>query len=118
MLAAEAVIEAVQAGDQETVGLLPTTYEEKMKASSVWKELHAVRNVKPAFARYGLFGGMAYTGMFYVMGRGKEPWTLSHDHTDHQSLENKDKYTPIEYPKPDNEITFDLLSSVALTGIY
>merc|ERR1712088_465406 len=36
--------------------------------------------------------------------------------TDHQSIEDKSKHTPIEYPKPDGEVTFDLLSSVALTG--
>ena len=47
---------------------------------------------------------------------GKEPWTFDHKHTDHQSIEDKSKHTPIEYPKPDNEVTFDLLSSVALTG--
>ena len=47
---------------------------------------------------------------------GKEPWTFDHKHTDHQSIEDKSKHTPIEYPKPDGEVTFDLLSSVALTG--
>jgi len=116
MLAAEAIVEAVQAGDQETAGLMPTNYEEKVKNSSIWKELHMSRNVKPAFHNYGLFGGMAYTGLFYILGRGKEPWTFKHGHTDNQCLEDKSKYQPIEYPKPDGELTFDLLSSVALTG--
>jgi len=116
MLAAEAIVEAVQAGEQETAGLMPTTYEEKVKNSSIWKELHMSRNVKPAFHKYGLYGGMAYTGLFYIMGRGKEPWTLKHGHTDNQCLEDKSKFQPIEYPKPDGELTFDLLSSVALTG--
>ena len=60
--------------------------------------------------------GMAYTGLFYIMGRGKEPWTLKHGHTDNRCLEDKSKFQPIEYPKPDGELTFDLLSSVALTG--
>ena len=45
-----------------------------------------------------------------------EPWTLKHGHTDNECLESKDKYKPIEYPKPDGQLTFDLLSSVALTG--
>ena len=64
MLAAEAIFDAIQAGDSETEGIYPQAYEEKLKNSSIWKELHAVRNVKPAFARYGLYGGMAYTGTF------------------------------------------------------
>ena len=44
----------------------PVSYEEQLKNSSVWKELRAVRNIKPAFHNYGLFGGMAYTGMISV----------------------------------------------------
>jgi len=116
MLAAESIFESIQADNSQTAGILPSSYEENMKNSSVWKELHSVRNVKPAFAKYGLFGGMLYTGVFYVGLRGKEPWTFKHDHIDAESLEAKEKFKPIEYPRPDGEVTFDLLSSVALTG--
>lgn len=35
---------------------------------------------------------------------------------DHKRLKPAAESTPIEYPKPDNEVSFDLLSSVALTG--
>lgn len=35
---------------------------------------------------------------------------------DYKSLKSASECTPIEYPQPDNEISFDLLSSVALTG--
>ena len=59
---------------------------------------------------------MLYTGVFYVGLRGKEPWTFKHDNIDAESLEAKEKFKPIEYPRPDGEVTFDLLSSVALTG--
>ena len=48
------------------LGLHPVSYEENLKNSYVWKELKAVRNIKPAFHNYGLFGGMAYTGKFFV----------------------------------------------------
>jgi len=117
MLAAEAIFDAIaDEENQDTEGLMLHNYEEKLENSSVYKELHATRNVKPAFARHGLFGGMAYTGLFYVLGRGKEPWTFQHGHSDNQSLDEKTKHAPIEYPKPDGEVTFDLLSSVALTG--
>ena len=43
-------------------------------------------------------------GLFNVGLRGMEPWTFSHGHTDNEAL------------KPDGKLTFDLLSSVALTG--
>ena len=45
-----------------SLGLNPTSYEENLKNSYVYKELKAVRNIKPAFHNYGLLGGMAYTG--------------------------------------------------------
>lgn len=35
---------------------------------------------------------------------------------DNQRLKPAKESTPIEYPKPDGKISFDLLSSVALTG--
>ena len=73
MLAAESIFDAIaDEENQITEGLMLHNYEQKIKDSSIHKELHAVRNVKPAFAQYGLFGGMAYTGLFYVLGRGKQ----------------------------------------------
>ena len=35
---------------------------------------------------------------------------------DNECIKPAANFTPIEYPKPDNKLTFDLLSSVALTG--
>ena len=38
-----------------------------------------MRNIRPSFHNYlGLYGGMVYTGIFYWILRGKEPWTLKH----------------------------------------
>lgn len=35
---------------------------------------------------------------------------------DHKRLKPASECTPIEYPKPDGKLSFDLLASVALTG--
>lgn len=60
-------------------GLHVPEYAENLKKSWVWKELHAVRNIRPSFHNFlGLYGGMVYTGIFYWILRGKEPWTLHH----------------------------------------
>lgn len=60
-------------------GLHVSEYEENLKKSWIWKELYAVRNIRPSFHNYfGLYGGMVYTGIFYWILRGKEPWTLKH----------------------------------------
>ena len=76
-----------------------------------------MRNIRPSFhTPLGLYGTMAYTGLFYYILRGKEPWTLRSSKPDYASLKPAKECTPIEYPKPDNEISFDLLSSVALSG--
>jgi len=116
MLAAESVFAKITAGDSETEGVEPADYETNLKNSWVWSELKSVRNIKPAFHKFGLWGGIAYTGAFYAIGRGLEPWTLKHGGTDNQSLKPASECKEIEYPKPDGKLTFDLLSSVALTG--
>ncbi|XP_049898431.1 electron transfer flavoprotein-ubiquinone oxidoreductase, mitochondrial [Epinephelus moara] len=119
MLAAEAIFPKVTAEEpeSETAGLHVPEYAENLKSSWVWKELHSVRNIRPSFHNYfGLYGGMVYTGIFYWIFRGKEPWTLKHCGLDAHQLKPAKDCTPIEYPKPDGKISFDLLSSVALSG--
>ncbi|KAF3838754.1 hypothetical protein F7725_010522 [Dissostichus mawsoni] len=81
MLAAEAIFPKITAEnpESETLGLHVPEYAENLKNSWVWKELYAVRNIRPSFHNYfGLYGGMVYTGVFYWICRGKEPWTLKH----------------------------------------
>lgn len=76
-----------------------------------------MRNFKPAFnTGLGLYGMLAYGGVSQLLFRGREPWTLSHKQPDHAKLLPASQCQEIEYPKPDGKITFDLLSSVALTG--
>uniref|UniRef100_A0A8C6KBJ1 Electron transfer flavoprotein-ubiquinone oxidoreductase n=1 Tax=Nothobranchius furzeri TaxID=105023 RepID=A0A8C6KBJ1_NOTFU len=119
ILAAEALFPKVTAEnlDSETAGLHVPEYSDNLKTSSVWKELRSVRNIRPSFHNpLGLYGGMVYTGIFYWILRGKEPWTLKHCGIDANQLKPAKDCTPIEYPKPDGKISFDLLSSVALSG--
>ena len=116
MLAAEAVYAKIEAADSETEGVEPAEYETNLKSSWVWSELKSVRNVKPAFHKYGMWGGIAYTGTFYALGRGMEPWTFQHEGADNKALKPAANCKEIDYPKPDGKLTFDLLSSVALTG--
>ena len=98
-------------------GLILESYEPRLKDSWVWKELYQVRNVRPAFnTRLGYLWGISYTGVFSWLLRGKEPWTLRHHKPDHSCLNKAVDSKKIEYPKPDGKISFDLLSSVALTG--
>ncbi len=46
----------------------------------------------------------------------KLPFTLKHKHADHETLKLASEMPKIDYPKPDNIITFDKTSSVYLTG--
>ncbi|PNF21740.1 Electron transfer flavoprotein-ubiquinone oxidoreductase, mitochondrial [Cryptotermes secundus] len=118
MLAAESAFEALtdENSKSETLGLEPKSYEDKIRNSWVWSELKSIRNVRPSFHNpFGLYGGLLYSGITMLI-RGKEPWTLSHGDPDHKRLKPASECKPIEYPKPDGVISFDLLTSVALTG--
>ncbi len=91
-----------------------TAYPEKLKKTWLWKELHSVRNIRPAF-KWGLWGGMAYGAVDTFLFRGKAPWTMRH-HNDYDQLLDKNKAPRIDYPKPDGVLTFDRLSSVFLSS--
>ncbi len=112
MLAAEAVADALADGRPAE----PASFTRKVRQSWLWGELRDVRNVRPAFARFGQLGGFAYSAVDTVLLRGRAPWTLKHPHADHEVLHTAAASTPIAYPKPDNTLTFDKLSSVFLSN--
>ncbi len=113
MLAAEAAFEALVNGDQGGNEL--EGYATSFRKSWVYEELHEARNVRPSF-KLGLFGGTLMTGIDQVLFNGRAPWTLSHGHRDHETLMPANQMPMIEYPKPDNEITFDRLTNVSFSA--
>jgi electron-transferring-flavoprotein dehydrogenase len=112
MLAAEAVTEALAAGRAAE----PAGYADKLKASWLSDELHRVRNIRPGFAKWGLWGGLLNAAVDTYIFRGRAPWTLRHPHPDNETLMAADAAPRIEYPKPDGKLTFDRLSSVFISN--
>ncbi|MGB0817072.1 MAG: electron transfer flavoprotein-ubiquinone oxidoreductase [Candidatus Puniceispirillaceae bacterium] len=111
MLAAEAVFEVLTSANPAAE---PASYAEKIEASWLWAELYKVRNIRPAFAK-GLWLGMGYAALDTYLLRGKAPWTFHH-HADHTNLKPASDAPVIDYPKPDNIVSFDRNSSVYLSG--
>ena len=109
MIAAETIIENLKENKDLSI------YEDKFKKSWVYEVLHRARNVKPSFS-WGLIFGIIFTGIDQILFRGKLPLTLKHKHADHETLRSASETKKIDYPKPDNVITFDKTSSVYLTG--
>ncbi|MDE2240290.1 MAG: electron transfer flavoprotein-ubiquinone oxidoreductase, partial [Rhodospirillales bacterium] len=111
MVAAEAIAEAFAGDKPDTL----SAYPQKLQESWVWPELHAVRNIRPGFAKFGFYGGLVNAALETYVFKGKAPWTL-HNHADNTTLKKAKDATPIEYPKPDGKLTFDRLSSVFLSN--
>jgi electron-transferring-flavoprotein dehydrogenase len=116
MLAAESVFEALGAQRQHDE---LKSYPDAFRRSWVYADLYKVRNVKPGF-KWGLWGGMAHGGIHMWLndlGLGRlVPWTLRHARPDHATLKPAAQMPRIDYPKPDNVLTFDRLSSVYLSN--
>ena len=117
MVAAEAIFEELQQKGDDVQTIDPANYDKNVRDTYVVKELKATRNIRPSFnTSLGYIGGLIYSGLFYVFGRGIEPWTLGHGKKDNEKLIPVKDATEIDYPKPDGKLTFDLLTSVSLTG--
>jgi electron-transferring-flavoprotein dehydrogenase len=112
MLAADAAFEAL--ADTTATPVL-SGFTAAFRESWAYKELVRARNFRPAF-KFGLMMGTLLAGLDQVVLRGRAPWTLKHGHTDHEALEPKSKHQPIDYPKPDGEVSFDKLSSVFISN--
>lgn len=83
------------------------------KKSWIWHELKLARNIRPAFT-WGLTCGLLYAAIDTYLFRGRAPWTFKHQ-ADHLQLKKANLFQPNLPFKPDNKITFDLMSSVYLT---
>ncbi|MFN2645117.1 MAG: electron transfer flavoprotein-ubiquinone oxidoreductase [Burkholderiales bacterium] len=112
MLAAEAACEALQSG---RAGDELSAYPAAFKASWLYDELYRARNFKPWMSK-GLYTGTLMVGIDQIVFRGRAPWTLHHEHADHETLKRKGEVQPIVYPKPDGTLTFDRLSSVFISN--
>lgn len=111
LLAAKAIDHAL------TGNLLEATiYMPLFRQSSLYDELWRARNIRPSF-RWGLWPALIYSAIDTYCFRGRAPWTLHHQHADHQRLRLAAKSHPIKYPSPDNQLTFDRTSSVYLANI-
>ena len=112
MLAAEAAFAALGEGRQhDELAAYPAAFEQ----SWLKEELHVARNFKPWMSK-GLYIGTIMTGIDQLIFRGKAPWTLHHQHADHECLKPASQFKPIVYPKPDGKLTFDRLSSVFISN--
>jgi electron-transferring-flavoprotein dehydrogenase len=116
MLAAEAIVDALAT---EQYAPLLVAYPEKVRTSWLWRDLYAVRNIKPALSAWGNVWGMLYGGIdMWAHSLGLTlPWTLKHKHADHETLIPAQQATPINYSAPDGKVTFDRLSSIYLSNI-
>jgi electron-transferring-flavoprotein dehydrogenase len=113
MLAAESVHKALSSADAAAE---LSDYEESVKTSWVYKELHKGRNFGPALAKLGVFWGAAFTFIDQNIFFGKLPFTWRNTVPDHESIANAADAPVIEYPRPDGVISFDRLSSVFLSS--
>ena len=115
-------VEEVDENSDLSVGdhILLTSYPSLMRSSWIYDELYLARNIRPAFAQFGFLLGMIYSAIDAFVFGGKAPYTLQlhkhHQEGDHKALLHKSKVQKIVYEKPDNEITFDILTSLYRSG--
>jgi len=109
MIAAQSIFENIDKNDEIL------EYESSIKKSWLWTELYKVRNIRPSF-KWGFWKAIFYSAIDTYIFRGNAPWTIDHHGTDHESLGNKHDYKEINYPKPDNVISFDRLTNVSFSG--
>jgi len=113
MLAAEAAAAAIAAGREHDS---MAEYDAAVRESWIAKELKLVQNAEPMVAKFGGDIGTVFAGLDMWLRYLKLPIlpVMGH-HRDCEATERADLYKPIDYPKPDGVISFDRLSSVALS---
>ncbi len=112
MLAAEAIVAALT---QENAPV-ETDFEQRFRDSWLFDELYRSRNFGPVIHKLGTWLGGAYNTLDQNFFAGKLPFNFKDETPDFKSMGLAKDYAEINYPKPDNKLTFDRLSSVYLSN--
>lgn len=113
LVAAEAVVEALLS-DNPPAQL--DSFEAKVKESWLYDELYTTRNFSGYMHKFGFMLGSAMVWIDQNLFGGKLPFTLHDSKPDYATLKPAAECPKISYPKPDNVISFDRLSSVFLSN--
>ncbi|HKG35274.1 MAG TPA: electron-transfer flavoprotein:ubiquinone oxidoreductase [Solirubrobacterales bacterium] len=108
MYAAEAIVDALK---KDSVNF--EAYDEKVHDSVIEQDLYRSRNMRQPFDKGFFLGGALASAM--TISRGWFPgghWTNHPDSAHPMEIDGAAK----SYPKPDNELTFNKLDSVFLSG--
>jgi electron-transferring-flavoprotein dehydrogenase len=113
MIAAETVVEALASESRETD---LTAFESNFKNSWLYEELYTTRNFSGFMHKFGSLVGAAFVWIDQTIFKGRLPFTVHDTVADHAALKPASESKKIAYPKPDNTISFDRLSSVFLSN--
>ncbi|MEP0202550.1 MAG: electron transfer flavoprotein-ubiquinone oxidoreductase [Halioglobus sp.] len=114
LLAAETVVDALLQGESAPADL--TAYATAVENSWMHEELYTTRNFSGFMHKFGFMLGSAMVWIDQTIFRGKLPFTLNDTVPDYAALKPAAECKKIDYPKPDNTISFDRLSSVFLSN--
>lgn len=114
MVAAECVAAAIAQGESAPADL--ASYADAFKASWLYEELHKSRNFSGWMHSFPLLIGLAGVWLEQNIFGGRLPFTLRDKKPDHATMKPAAECAKIDYPKPDNVISFDKASSVFLSS--
>ena len=91
-------------------------FDDLFKNSSLYKELYKSRNFSAAMHKFGFYLGAAYNFIESNIFRNSLPVTIKDEQRDCDSLNLNNPLYSKEYPAPDNVFSFDITSSLFLSG--
>src|SRR5437764_3171361 len=110
-LAAESAFASLRRGATPATAL--ASYDDAVRASFIWDDLHEVRDMRQVFGRGFFVGGALASAMTISKGR-VELGKMRAEPDAEQPLLVTDR--DASYPAPDGKLTFDKLSSVFASG--
>ncbi len=113
LIAAETVAAAL---GQDKANADLTEYADNFKNSWLYEELYKSRNFVGLLHKFGTFVGSGLLWIEQNIFNGKMPLNFRDTSKDHEQLKPASSCKKIDYPRPDNKISFDRLSSVFLSN--